>query len=104
MSDQSVMTIEGTFSTREGAERAVEHLVQEHGVDRSDVFVQPVGDENSAGTEVGGADVPQGESDGTHLPPALSGAILVSADVSRDDLAKAEAAMREAGASEIVTR
>jgi len=40
MSDDSIATISGTFATREAADRAVEHLVQEHGIDRADIFVQ----------------------------------------------------------------
>ena len=35
--------------TREQAELAVEHLVQEHGFERTDIFVSPEGDDNSAG-------------------------------------------------------
>ncbi|WP_314963092.1 hypothetical protein [Bradyrhizobium cosmicum] len=37
-------TIIGGFDTRRGAELAVEHVVQECGVPRSDVFVQPAMD------------------------------------------------------------
>ncbi|MGF7159552.1 hypothetical protein FHS85_001171 [Rhodoligotrophos appendicifer] len=44
-------TIVGTFETREQAELAVEHLVQELGLDRSDVFVAAAEAENTAGEE-----------------------------------------------------
>ncbi|MBR0741005.1 hypothetical protein JQ581_29135 [Bradyrhizobium liaoningense] len=42
-------TIIGAFDTRRGAELAVEHAVQECGVARSDVFVQPAGGTNACG-------------------------------------------------------
>ncbi len=53
-------TIIGSFSTRRQAELAVEHLVQEHGIARTDVFIQAQGRANSAGTELAGADIESG--------------------------------------------
>jgi hypothetical protein len=104
MSDDSVKTIRGTFSTREAADRAVEHLVQEHGIDRADIFVQPQDQRNTAGTVSSGADAARNEAEGSQFEPALRGSVLVSADVSRDRLSQAEQALRAAGASEILTR
>lgn len=49
-------TIVATFETRRDAETAVEHLVQEHGVKRTDIFVQAKGEANSAGVRPAGAD------------------------------------------------
>jgi hypothetical protein len=49
-------TIIGEFDTRRDAELAVEHVVQDCGVARSDVFVQPVGGANTSGTRPAGAD------------------------------------------------
>lgn len=43
------ITIGRTFATREKAELAVEHLVQEHGFERTDIFISADGNENSAG-------------------------------------------------------
>jgi len=43
------ITIERSFSSRQQAELAVERLVQEHGFERTDIFVSAQGDENSAG-------------------------------------------------------
>lgn len=79
-------TIERTFHTRRDAELAVERLVQEHGFERTDVFVSPAGDENSAGEKRSGGD------DATHLEPGrrdapLSDRISVSVDVNEDDRA-----------------
>ncbi len=48
-------TIERSFSTREKAELAVEHLVQEHGFERTDIFVAADGADNSAGTSGAGS-------------------------------------------------
>ena len=59
-------TIIGEFATRRKAELAVEHVVQECGVLRSDVFIQPAGRANSPGTHAAGADAkvaPEPEGD-----------------------------------------
>lgn len=77
------------FETREQAELAVEHLVQEYGVDRAFIYVDPVGDENSAGSAVSGGDHASGRpgshdrNDGSHygaieltVPIAQNGSIL----------------------------
>jgi hypothetical protein len=54
------MTLEsaiiGEFATRREADLAVEQVVQEYGVPRNDVFIQPTGGANSAGTHAMGAD------------------------------------------------
>jgi hypothetical protein len=102
MSDTSTTTITGTFATRRGAELAVEHLVQEYGVDRSDVFIEPQSAENSAGIEPSGGDVAEGEPQADSAEePALNGALLVSVDISQDKLDDAEAAFRDAGATNV---
>jgi hypothetical protein len=36
-------TVTANFDTRRDAETAVEHLVQEHGVNRSDIFIRAAG-------------------------------------------------------------
>lgn len=107
MADDSVCTIRGIFATREAADRAVERLVQEHGINRADVFVEPVGPANSAGTEASGPDRPAGRAEvggQDRSPPALAGAIAVSADVAARQRAAVESALREAGAQEVGTR
>lgn len=104
MSDDSVTTIHGTFATREAADRAVEHLVQEHGVPRADVFVRPAAAANYAGDAPSGGDAGRGEAEGSAFAARLDGSIEVSADLSRQKLAVAERAFREAGARDVVTR
>lgn len=105
MSDTSTTTITGTFATRREAEIAVEHLVQEYGLDRSDIFIEPDSSQNSAGSEASGGDVanaqPQADS---AEEPALNGALLVSVDISLDRLDDAEAAFRDAGATNVARK
>lgn len=80
--------INGTFETRRDAEMAVERLVQEFGVERSDIFIAAQGEDNSAGRIVAGSDTeirapsPEAREDGAH-----EGAIVVSVDVNDDNLA-----------------
>ena len=103
MDDDNVRTIRGTFATREAADLAIEHLVQEHGIDRADIFVQAKDAANTSGIAPSGVDAP-GDDKGSELDPALRGEIEVSADVSRDEIAAAEQAFREAGAAHLTTR
>lgn len=75
-------TITARFETRRDAETAVEHLVQEHGIDRNAVHIVAADEANTAGTQVAGADVEAGgEKTDTEGEPALEGAIAVSATV-----------------------
>src|SRR3546814_6779232 len=57
----AMQTINACFSSRREADLALEHLTQEHGVERTDIFVQSATDENTAGTEVAGADAAAGD-------------------------------------------
>ncbi len=75
------------FETRRDAEMSVEHLVQEHGLDRKAITVVSAGDRNSAGTEQAGGDLEDGRRKGeTEGEPALTGAIQVR--VEADDAQK----------------
>ena len=49
MADDSTVTIRASFSTREAADLAVEHLVQQQGVSRPDIFIQSATGENTSG-------------------------------------------------------
>lgn len=95
-------TIIGEFDTRRGAELAVEHVVQECGVPRSDVFVQPTGDANTVGTRPAGPDAksapaPEGGQ-------KLDGLIEVSVDFHGDSPERIAEALRSAGARTVRTR
>lgn len=75
-------TITALFTTRRDADLAVEHLVQDHGVVRTDVFIEADSPDNSAGTEAAGADVESGHPRvETDAAPALAGMIKVSVDL-----------------------
>jgi hypothetical protein len=80
------VTLTARFRTRRLADVAVEHLVQEQGIERTDIFVVAEGSEASSGEEADAADVESGhpgsEPGGD---PALGGAILVSVDLADAD-------------------
>lgn len=104
MSSDNVKTLTATFDTREAADLAIEHLVQQYGIDRSDVFVEAKGSENTAGTKPSGGDVENREGEGVRTDAALDGQLQVSVDLSLDDIDKAQAAFREAGARDVTSR
>ena len=83
---QPGVTLTARFRTRRLADVAVEHLVQEQGIERTDVFVVAEGSEPSSGEEADGADVESGHP-GTEPggDPALGGAILISVDLADAD-------------------
>ena len=88
----------GRFATRREAELAVEHLVQDHGVDRTAVTVRAAGPENSAGTTPAGADVQSGHPGlGKHGDPKLAGMIEVRVSCGSSTRPKVEAVLREMG-------
>lgn len=76
-------TMKGRFRSREDAESVVERLVQEHGIERTDIFVSAAGSENTVGDELSGADTraaapsPQERDDAP-----LKGAVEVSVDIN----------------------
>ncbi|MEC3909013.1 hypothetical protein U5A82_00565 [Sphingobium sp. CR2-8] len=91
-------TLTGTFDRRDQADMAVERLVQEIGIERTDIFVTASGPDNSAGNRIGGADSETVDQDERDDVP-LTGGIMVSIDLQDD--AKVEvvtAALEEFGA------
>jgi hypothetical protein len=103
--DDMERTIIGSFATRRHAEIAVEHLVQEHGIAHTDIFIKASGRANSAGTEIAGADIESGhpgvEKRGKR---ELAGAVEVAIDCHGDDAAVVEAAFKDAGATQLHSR
>ena len=73
-------TITGYFDTRRDAEMTVEHLVQDHDLDRNRVQVMAEGEENSAGTVVSGADAADAAA-GEAPEGVRRGRIMVRAEV-----------------------
>lgn len=91
-------TVTGRFESRREAELAVEHLVQEHGVERTDIFIEPESNANSAGVVEAGADAESGHPGfDKNSEPALEGAIIVSVDVNDDQVDVVRDVMTEAG-------
>jgi hypothetical protein len=91
-------TLTGTFDSRDQADMAVERLVQEVGIERTDIFVAASGPDNSAGNRTGGADSETVDQDERDDVP-LAGGIMISIDLQDD--AKVEvvtAALEEFGA------
>lgn len=97
MSDNSTTTIRATFETREAADLAVEHLVQQHGISRPDIFVQSASDRNTAGSQVSGADVNRDDA-------PLEGEIEVSADIAVSQISAVQRSFGEAGATRVSGR
>ena len=90
------------FRTRAEADLAVEHLVQEHGLDPSFIYVEPIGDDNSAGTETSGGDHASGSpSHPDRADAPLHGAIRVTVLFEHEHLALVEQALRECGGLQV---
>lgn len=99
------VTLKAVFPSRREVELAIEHLVQEYGIPRADVFVEPAGDANSSGQSVAGADAESGHA---HAAPDAGGAayrgpLSVSVDINGDEISSIDKAFRDAGASDVGT-
>lgn len=80
-------TIKGQFETRRAAEMAVERMVQDYHIERTDIFVVASGANNTAGVKAAGSDNPTIGEASSADGAALNGTIEVSADI---DVARAE--------------
>jgi hypothetical protein len=98
MSDNSTETIVASFETRAAADLAVEHLVQQLQIDRSDVFVQTSGSDNSSGVQPNGGDAETVDEE-ERTDGQLGAEIEVSADVAIDQAEAALQAMKDLGAT-----
>lgn len=101
MPADNARTLSAFYDTREAADRAVEHLVQQYGLNRADIFVEAEGAENSAGTQVSGGDGAKDAAADHDAGYGLNGRIRISADMELAMLERARAALREQGATEI---
>lgn len=95
-------TITGYFDTRRDAEMVVEHLVQDHDLDRNRVQAMAEGEENSSGTVVSGADAADA-AEGETPEGQREGRIVVRAEVNDDLLDAAIASFRECNVAELKT-
>jgi hypothetical protein len=96
-------TLNATFETRREAEMTVERLVQEHGLNRADIFIAAAGDENTAGEEQAGSDGDSGEpSPEARGDAPLNGAVTVSVDIEDEaQVAKVHEAFGEFEAADV---
>lgn len=102
MADNSTTTIRATFQTRQAADLAVEHLVQQHGISRPDIFVQSASDRNTAGSAPSGGDASHDEGARDDAP--LAGEIEVSADIASSQAATVKRSLADAGALHVWSR
>ena len=94
--------VSAVFRTRAEADLAVEHLVQEHGLNSSFIYVEPVGVANSAGTETSGGDHASGSpSHPDRADAPLHGAIGVTVLFEHKHLAHVEQVLKECGGLEV---
>ena len=97
-------TIVVNFETRRDAESAVEHLVQEHNINRSDIFIRAAGEPNTAGVRPAGADVESGHPGvERHGDPKLAGPIEVSVDCHGDQSKLVSSVLEKAGGAQVRT-
>lgn len=92
-----VTSIEAKFETRREADLAVERLVQEHGIARTDISVHADGERNSAGSKAAGADVESGHAPEERGGPQLAGLIEVSIACPKEKVEIVRNALVEAG-------
>jgi len=102
MADDSTTTIRARFDTRAAADLAVEHLVQQHGISRPDIFIQSAGAENTVGSAPSGGDASHDGEARTDAP--LEGEIEVSADITESQMAAVQKSLGEAGAIRVSGR
>ena len=98
-------TVVAYFDSRREAELAVEHLIQERGIERTDIFLQAQGQANTAGVKAAGADVESGHPGvAKRGAPKVDGEIELSVDChggQRDMVLKT---LKETGAKRVGSR
>lgn len=102
MADDSTTTIKAVFATREAADLAVEHLVQQHGIPRPDIFIQSTSARNTAGSSPSGGDLSY--EDGARNGAALVGEIEVSVDINPSMIAAVQRTFGEVDAIRVSGR
>ncbi|MFD2986959.1 hypothetical protein [Sphingopyxis terrae] len=86
------------FDRRSDAERAVEHLVQEHGIERAHILLAPVGEENSAGTIANGSDAARADAADCERSDAPSnGCIELTVGLAAEKRGGVERSLAECG-------
>lgn len=103
MSDTSTRTIIARFETHQAAELAVEHLTQEQGIDRADIFLQASGPVNTVGTMPSGGDAASSQ-EGARNDAPLDGEIELSADIAADQVSAVQRMLGDVGALRVSAR
>lgn len=93
------MEIKAAFKDRRAAELALEHLVQEVGLNRTDIFISARGSHNTSGTEPAGADAQGSLTESRAAAPALEGQIEMSVGCDQEKAERISKALQEAGGS-----
>ncbi len=99
MPDHRTLTIRANFDTREAADLAVEHLVQQLGIPLPDVFVQSAATANTSGSKAWGGDAAHGG--GTRDDALLAGDVVVSVDIAASELPKVNRIFGDLGAMRV---
>ena len=95
-------TVFGYFDNRRDAELALEHLVQERGIQRTSVSLRAAGEANTAGVEAAGADVESGHPGvAKHGSPKLAGEIELSVVCREAEPDVVSNTLKESGARRI---
>ncbi len=90
------------FDNRREAELALEHLIQERGIERTDVFLQARGAANTAGVKAAGADVESGHPGvAKRGSPKLDGEIELSVDCHGSERDMVMKTLKETGAKTV---
>lgn len=92
------------FDTRAAAELATEHLVQQYGLERANISLQPIDQENSVGTTTSGGDEKTGSpTTERRTDGALNGAIELSVDIDEAQAQRICDALKQAGATNLLS-
>jgi hypothetical protein len=90
------------WAIRKAADLALEHLVQQHGISRPDIFIQSATDRKTAGSVPSGGDTFHEE--GARKDAALEGDIVVSADIAVSQITAVQRSLGDAGAIRVSGR
>ncbi|WP_398471142.1 hypothetical protein [Tardiphaga sp.] len=89
--------IKAVFTNRRAAELALEHLVQDIGLERTDIFIAAVGVQSSSGTKPAGADVRGSLGEPKAANPALEGEIDMSVGCTQENVERVSQALQKVG-------
>ena len=96
-------TLRATMPDRRSVELAIEHMVQDYGVERDAIVIETAGPENTVGEQVAGADAESGYPGLPSDPEdaAVNGAIYVTVEVEDVQVEAAQRAFEDAGATDV---